>query len=366
MKHRVLISAGGTGGHVFPALALAQQISEQRQDVDILFAAGGLARNRFFPKEIYPFKSYPCATISPRKPWTLPLSCWRIAKGFTGSRSILQDFQPQVVVGFGSYYTLPMLLAAYSLKVPIVLHEQNSLPGKVNKLMSSRALFTGVHFPCSIKELAGNIVEVGMPLRKGFSLGSSTREQASEYFQLDPRLFTLLIFGGSQGAQRLNHVVWEALIQIPPTLRKHLQVIHIVGSPAENEKYQQKYQACSLPVRVKEFESRMDLAWQAADLVISRAGACSIAEQLEFEVPGILVPYPYATDKHQDKNAEFLVNEVGGAIMMQEDSLTASDLVREIIGMMDQAESKRKAMRVYKGSHRQRDLYSLVMEACGL
>lgn len=367
MQKKILITVGGTGGHVYPALSLAQQLKSSHPQLDILFAGGNLIANRYFEHGSFPYSSISCGSFAKKNPFSLTSACFSIAKGLWQSRRILKDFMPDLVVGFGSYYTLPTLLAAKLGKFPIVLHESNSIPGKVNRLMSPHAVLTGIHFPGTASLLKGKTIEVGMPLREGYKQGNNSSEICASYFQLetDKNKKTLLVFGGSQGAQALNQLVADTLSQYRTLLAPQLQIIHLTGNNETVAPFKQAYQQSGISACVKDFEKRMDLAWQAADLVISRAGAGTIAEEMEFEVPGILIPYPHAADSHQEKNAAFMVQTVKGAEMFHEKILTSEHLKNALSSFLENNAAKLKTMKnliqIYKENARQTDFCSLII-----
>lgn len=356
MGSRVVISVGGTGGHVYPALSLANRLINK--GVDVLFIGGKLDENKFFDKSTFSYRSVNCGSFTNRNPLKIMANMWYILQGVCQSRKFIKEYNPDLVVGFGSFYTFPTLIAAQLLGIPVILHEANSIPGKVNRFFSPYVEITGVHFPETMGMLKGKTAEVGMLLREGYKKGSKTRQEASAHFGLNPNITTLLIFGGSQGAKSINQVASEALIH---HFKGQIQVIHITGDANASRILKYKYHEKGLTACVKDYENAMDLAWQAADLMISRSGAGTIAEELEFEVPGILIPYPNSADQHQDKNAEFMASTVGGAIKCTEQGLTSKSLADKIELMLNNnLENLRQDMRIYKDRRRQTDLYDLV------
>lgn len=359
---KIMIATGGTGGHIYPAIALAQQLMQDSSDHEVLFVGGGLSGNRYFDPSVFNSSTVPCGAFTRKSPMALAKSCLNISHGIWQSRAIIRKFNPDVVVGFGSYYSFPPLIAAKLQSIPIVLHEANSIPGKVNRLLAPWAAAVGVHFPKTIDLLKGNCVEVGMPLRSGFQRGGTDPTLAASYFGLRPDRSTLLIFGGSQGAQAINSRVHGALKLL--TDRVPVQVIHIAGDDQSAESLQKIYAQSGIHACVKSFETRMDLAWQAADLVICRAGAGTIAEQFEFEVPGILVPFPRAADNHQEFNADFIVKTVGAGKMIKEESFNERFLAYHLLELFnnggDALMKMRVAMADYKKRVRTQDLCSLV------
>lgn len=352
MQKKVLITVGGTGGHVFPALALAQQLEEALPEIKIQFVGGKLNTNRYFDKGIFPYHSISCGSFSSKNPFSLGKSLYNIVKGIKQSKDLFKNFKPDLVIGFGSYHTLPSLLAAKLCKIPIVLHESNSIPGKVNRLISPYAVVTAVLFPDAIQSLKGHVVLSGVPLRKGFKKGSVSKQDALTYFGLTSVKPTLLVFGGSQGAKALNKVVLQAV-------DKELQVIHITGQEESVNELTEKYKQKGIDACVKGFETRMDLAWQASDFALCRAGSGTIAEALEFEVPCILIPYPFAADDHQKQNASFMVNTVGGGRILIEKDLKPHDLI-EAFNDFKNGKKMRQAIEKYKANYGQTDFCSLI------
>ncbi len=363
MGRRIMIATGGTGGHIFPAIALAQQLSVEDPSCEVVFVGGGLSENRYFDRGSYESYTVSCGSFVSRDPSKVALAVGKIARGIWQSRVIIKKFNPSVVVGFGSFYTFPPLVAARLLSVPIVLHESNSIPGKTTRLMSRWAALTGVQFPETVHLLNGNVLEVGMPLRAGFQQGSATKEAARSYFGLDMDWMVILVFGGSQGSKAIN----EALLQTFCAI-KHLpfQIIHIVGDTTLVRKVSHYYATHGIKASVKAFESRMDLAWQAADCVISRAGAGTIAELIEFEVPALLIPYPQAAEDHQTHNANFIAATVGGGMKLAEKEVTVERLSSTLSAFLCQQNEilagMRRAIRLYKSRARMKNLVTIVKE----
>ncbi len=365
MSRKVIITVGGTGGHIFPALALAKQLQRSAPDVKLMFVGGNLATNPYFDQGTFLYRSVDCSSLHGNLLKYLK-GAGSILRGWWQSRTAIREFKPDLIVGFGSYYTLPTLLAAKMLKVPIVLHEANSIPGKVNRLLARHAVVTGIHFPSAASLLDGKTLEVGMPLREGFHLGAITRVQARDYFFLDHDKITLLVFGGSQGAQAINKLVSDALTGHYKGQKDRLQVLHFTGDKTQAASIEKAYSDLGIRSCVKDFEKRMDYAWQSADLMISRSGAGTIAEQMEFEVPGILIPYPQASENHQNINADFMAKTVGGAVKFLEKQLTPALLAERIETILNHdhilLHSMRGAMRAYKRQERRKDLCALVLE----
>jgi UDP-N-acetylglucosamine--N-acetylmuramyl-(pentapeptide) pyrophosphoryl-undecaprenol N-acetylglucosamine transferase len=262
----------------------------------------------------------------------------RIAAGTLQTLGLLSTYKPDLVVGFGSFHTFPVLLAARLRHIPIILHEGNATPGRVNRLFSRRALLTGVQFPNT--KLLGKTVHMPLPLRPHEPLEPAAARTA---LGLDPDCHTIVVMGGSQGALRLNQVAHEAL-----STRTDIQVIHLTGHGKPLPPY-------PFPSYVVEFEHRMDLVWSAADLVIMRAGASSIAEHLAYRVPAILVPYPHAADDHQNANADRAI-AWGGAHKIREAQLTPMRL----LALLDEPTGRPRAPAP------ETDLYTTICQTLGL
>ena len=339
---KVVIGAGGTGGHVFPAQALAKQLQEKGYTV--LFMGKGLSTNKYFSRDVFSNVSIDSATPFQKGLFQKLLSLMSLGKGIWQAFQKLREFRPQLVVGFGSFHSFPVLAAAALLRIPISLFESNSVPGKVNRFFSRYSLFCGVQFPGATKWLKGTCHEVTMPFWKE-KQKSEGKKQASEYFSLEPDLFTVLVFGGSQGAAFINPIIAETLKQFHVE-HSPLQVIHMTGSEASSRTIQKYYQEQGLRSHVKPFEKNMHLAWAHADMVICRAGAATISEMIEFEVPAIFIPYPAATDGHQLKNALFLTEEVKGSLYLEEKMLTPN----ELLGLLKtcNVEEMKSALRAFK------------------
>ena len=363
MTKKILITVGGTGGHIYPAMALAKQLKCLDPSIKVMFAGGGLDRNRYFDKESLTHQNVSCGPLSLKKPWISLCSIWRILRGIKQSSSLISSFDPDLVVGFGSYHTLPTLLAAKLNGLPVILHEANRVPGRVNRLLSPYVHLTGVHFPDTALALKGKTLHIPTPLRDGFKLGTFTKEKSREYFGLKSDLLTLLVFGGSQGAKSINQLVADAIIK---DKINDMQILHFTGDASATAQLKQIYAQYGISANVQDFEPRMDIAWQASDLVISRSGAGTLTEQLEFEVPGILIPFPHAMDNHQESNADFMVHLVKGAVKYRESELDADRLAGALKGLLandhELLECMRQAMQDYKHQMRSKDLSSVVLD----
>lgn len=350
MAKCVVIAAGGTGGHVFPAEALASMLLPT---YEVVFLGHALSGNAFFDRNTFAYKDVLSSSFQKKQPLRFFSS---VIRGVIQAWRFLRALRPAVVVGFGSFHSFPVLVAAKVLRIPIVLFEPNAYPGRVNRWFSRWAEITAVQFGQATAFLQGQCQEVLPPLRQGKS--SVQKEDPWDYFGLQKQKKTFLIFGGSQGALALCQKVLDALALMQ---EEHYQVIHLVGTKVDRAEIQAQYEAMRMQACVKAFETRMDLAWQIADVAVCRSGAATLAELLAWEVPAILIPYPYAVDDHQRHNAQFWVQTVGGGAMIEEKDFTTERLSCLWKEMAEGgAERYQEAIRLYKKRHSPQTLFSLV------
>ncbi len=349
MQRTIIIAAGGTGGHLFPAQALAKQIST---DLHPVFMSAGLSDNQFFQKETYTFYDIPSATIFHKNFFMLLKAGGTLLRGVWKSLRILRKERPQFILGFGSFHSFPVLLAGKLLGIPFALYESNVRAGKVNRFLSKWARFSAVQFETDQIGLKGRIIPVKMPTQVMTHL-----EDPYEYFQVEKKKCVVLVFGGSRGACSINELTLEML----PKLQE-AQVIHILGRGQNLENVKKQYRDCGIKACIKAFEPKMFLAWTIADFCISRAGAMTLSEQIQFEVPSILIPYPYATENHQDFNADFMEKVVKGSYHLR--SVTLKTLTQSVQKFLDNPkvlEEKRSAISLFKNSRIRQDLTRVIL-----
>lgn len=352
---RILITAGGTGGHIYPAVSLAEELSTH--GVEILFAGYGLTKNAFFKQAPFQREEIVSGTLSLRRPFRSAIAVFKLSRGILQALCLLRKFCPDVVVGFGSYHTMPVLVAAKLLGIPIVLHEQNAFPGRVNRFLAPFAERVALHFKEAEEHLSRECDWVGMPLRKSVKEVKS-KVEAARYFGLEEGKPTLLIFGGSLGAKRLNRLAGEAVA----LTQNMFQVIHLTGSEEETHYFSRFYEDKKLPAAVKNFEEKMEMAWALADIAITRAGAVTIAELVEHEVPSIAIPFPKAQDNHQERNAKALFRKTAGGVTLPEEGLTALRLKEALECVFKHKDEMRRALKSYKAERPKESLTTLVME----
>jgi len=323
MKKRVLIAAGGTGGHLFPAQQLYVML---KGEADVLFAGGQLGSSPFFEKEKIPFKEI---AARPLKKGFF----FAALKGFWQSYKLIRSFKPDLIVGFGSYHVFPILLAAAFFRKKLVLFEANSTLGKVNRLFRPLAAFVAFQFPTVDN---GTLVP-WLPWKKCQERVKSV--EAKKMYGLDPEEKVILVFGGSQGASFLNETAPQAIAE----MQEKCQVIHLAG-PKDAERVRKEYKKLGIKAVVKPFEKEMAYAYSCADLALCRSGAGTVAELIRSELPSLLVPYPYATDNHQKKNGEYL-RDLGAARLIEQKEADSKRLVQELNALMDEREEKKIVLR---------------------
>ena len=306
---RIIISGGGTGGHIFPAVSIANAIKELRPDTEILFvgAEGRMEMHRV-PAAGYPIKGLPVAGFDRKNLFKNIPVLIKLFKSQRLARKIVKDFQPHAAVGVGGYASGPTLKVAGSMGIPTLLQEQNSYAGVTNKLLAKQAKTICVAYEGMERFFdKEKIILTGNPIRQGLLNHSTTREGAISTFGLDPNKRTILILGGSLGARTINQCLIENLDKVKSS---GVQFIWQTGKIYIEEAKAAVAKAGELPMlHVTDFISDMATAYCAADLVISRAGAGSISEFCLLQKPVILVPSPNVAEDHQTKNALALVNK---------------------------------------------------------
>ncbi len=353
---KIIIATGGTGGHIFPAQYLAEELV--KQGIEVLFVGGGLDTNRYFRKDRFPHRS---VTAHSLRGWGFWKGIVDVFRGYKECVRILEEEKPDLVIGFGSFYVFPVLVATWRKKIPYVLFEPNAIPGKVNRLFSRQALFTAVQFSSARDKLKGNSVEVQMPTAK---VEKADIARARDYFYLEPHRPTLLVFGGSQGAEAINNLLAETVVLFPPG-EVPFQIIHITGKTDPAQHLRRHYAELGLKSCVKAFEEKMPLAWSAADLVICRSGAATVAEQIAYGVPALFIPFPKAADDHQTSNARFVEDVVQGGRVFAQDQLTPERLKNELEILFDPIlqQKMRTALAVSQQGPQKPDLFNIILEA---
>ena len=319
---RVLIAAGGSGGHIFPAIALARTLKDRAADIDIRFVGGNKALDkRIFEKEGFSFSVLSSNKLPDKASWGLVVFFVKLAFDIINALSILLSHRPDVVVGFGGYVSFPIIFSASVFGIPKILHEQNVSAGRANKFLFRFADKIAISFKETgplLGPYARKIVFTGNPIRQEMFRGD--KALGITRFGLDARKFTILVMGGSQGAHFLNETFIRSLAGMVEASRRTLQVIHITGIKDYEWAMKEYDRLRPIEARVYSFIDRIEEAYSASDLVVTRSGASAIFELAFFAKAMILVPYPFA-NAHQAENAQIFF-ERGAAIKLDERSLS--------------------------------------------
>lgn len=333
---RIIISGGGTGGHIFPAVSIANAIKELQPETEILFvgAEGRMEMHRV-PAAGYPIKGLPVAGFDRKNLLKNIPVLIKLFKSQRLARKIVKEFRPHAAVGVGGYASGPTLKVAGSMGIPTLLQEQNSYAGVTNKLLAKQAKKICVAYEGMERFFdKEKIILTGNPVRQGLRNHTTTRKEAITSFGLDPNKRTILILGGSLGARTINQCLMGNLDKIKTS---GVQFIWQTGKIYIEEARAAVAQAGELPMlHVTDFISDMATAYSAADLVISRAGAGSISEFCLLQKPVILVPSPNVAEDHQTKNALALVNK--NAALYVKDADAKEQLLDKAIEAVNQPE----------------------------
>jgi len=326
---RILIAAGGTGGHIYPAIALAQELKSQSPDCEILFLGSeeGLERD-LVTKAGFELKLIKARALLRKlsyKALSAPFIC---AVGFFQALRIIKEFSPRFLVSFGGYVSLPAALAAISLGCPLLIHEQNILPGMTNRFLARFADKVFLSFEESKNYLSFDKSKgcvVGNPVRREIFLAD--RAEARQKLGYGPDDLVVMVVGGSQGARKINEVLVRALPRLKEI--KGLKLFHIVGK-RDSAWINQLLGKEDYPFYQKaDYLYNMAEVLAAADLVISRAGATALAEFMARGLPMILIPFPFSAEGHQKLNASW-AEEKGAAIVIEDELLSVEELCRQL------------------------------------
>ncbi len=313
---RVIISGGGTGGHIFPAIAIADEIKLRNPNVDVLFVgANGKMEMEKVPAAGYTIIGLNIAGFQRKITFSNFLLPFKIIGSLFNAYRIIKKFNPQVVIGVGGYASGPTLQAANFLKIPTLIQEQNSFPGKTNKILSKKVktictAYEGLErfFP------SDKIVLTGNPVRSEMVEIEGKRKEAFDFYELDSNKKTILIIGGSLGARTLNESVKAHLAEIQ---KNDFQVLWQCGKVYVDPLTTELANTNLSGIKMVQFIARMDLAYAMADIIISRAGAISVSELCLVKKPVILVPSPNVSEDHQTKNAMALVT-INAAVLVKD------------------------------------------------
>jgi UDP-N-acetylglucosamine--N-acetylmuramyl-(pentapeptide) pyrophosphoryl-undecaprenol N-acetylglucosamine transferase len=317
---KIILSGGGTGGHIYPALAIAGELKERLPGVQLLYVGtpAGM-ESRIVPEAGLAYASLDVSGIDRTSMLKASKSIVKFPNSFFQARSINKDFAPDIIIGTGGYVSFPIVLAGTFMGIKTIIHEQNAYPGLANRNLAKRVdriLLTfseaGQYLP------AGNIKVTGLPVRK--QMMHTDKQQARQSLGLDQNLFTILAFGGSLGAKTINNALLDF---IDRSRGEKLQIIWITGEAAYQEiqeKLAEKFDLKTIrpQITLLPYMNNMEQAMGAADLAVCRAGASTVSELEVIGLPAILVPFPFAADNHQEKNARALVNKNAAYLVIDE------------------------------------------------
>ena len=320
MSQTVLIACGGTGGHIYPGLAVGKALRDLGLEICFMGSDNRMEKDKI-PAEGYLFEGLPIRQLNKRHPFKSLLNLWQCMRL---ARQYLRQYQPAAVLGLGSYITVPVILAAWREKIPVILLDTNVVPGKANQYLARLAQVVALAHAQTARYLPSGVKShvTGSPIRPAILQGS--RERGLSIFGLQPDCLTLILMGGSQGAQLLNQVLVASLPELLAI--EHVQVVHMCGADHEQAVRLAAGEYAGHPrYRLLNYVDNMPDLLACADLAISRAGASMIAELLACQIPSVLVPGAFGGG-HQMDNARALA-EADAAVLLKESDLSATALV---------------------------------------
>ena len=341
---RFIVAGGGTGGHIYPALAISKELLKRHKGSELLYIGGSNGMEKdLVPREGIEFTGITVAGFKRKISFQTVVTIAKAGKGFFQSLSLVKKFNPDVVIGTGGYVSGPVLLAAIVLRKPIVIHEQNVYPGATNRMLAKQARVAAISWEESRKYLNGadKVVFTGNPVRE--DILNAEKNESLKKMGLNPELPKILVFGGSQGAARINETVLKAAPQIMKD--RKVQIVLVTGK----NKYEETVKtAREMGINIQEgikpntleksFESTMIIveymydmasAMASSDVVICRSGAITLAELTARGIPSILIPHPYVPDNVQEKNARALEAK-GAARVIVNNDLTPKTLTQTL------------------------------------
>ena len=313
---KVIMTGGGTGGHIYPALAIARGLQKRWPQTEIIFVGTkeGMEQG-IIPESGFELKTISAQGINRSSLIKAAGSALKVPVGFWQARSIIKGFKPDIVIGTGGYVSYPVVLAASIMQIKTIIHEQNAYPGLANRALAKRSERVLLTFPGAAAYFPPGITQVtGLPVRP--EITAASRQEAAAFFELKADRFTIVVVGGSRGAVRINQA---AAGLVPQLAADGVQIIWITGEQ-HFETISQSLSQPSIPdkVRIYPYLNNMELALAMADLAVCRAGAATLSELAVRGVPAILVPYPYAAENHQEKNARYLEKKGAALVVINE------------------------------------------------
>jgi UDP-N-acetylglucosamine--N-acetylmuramyl-(pentapeptide) pyrophosphoryl-undecaprenol N-acetylglucosamine transferase len=338
----ILIVCGGTGGHLFPGMALGEELLERNHQVLLVVSQKEIDQKALKGSTGFLIQTLPMVGWGGMRPDRLIRFLWKMAGALKKTRQIFRNFQPDVVMSMGGFSAVAPLLLAKRRKIPVCIHDSNAIPGKANRMGARFASVIALSFDEARRFFKGRRTELtGTPIRTALRAKSNLKASSAFEDLLSKAGFDLgqpvvLAMGGSQGARGLNRLVVEAARNLP----EHFQWIHLSGE-ADEKNVRENYASIRRKAIVFPFYQAMNELYSVADVAVSRSGAASLAELLEWAIPSILVPYPFAADRHQTANARVLV-DAGAAVMKEEKEWDGPALAGEIQSLVENMERQKE------------------------
>ena len=344
---RIVLSGGGTAGHINPALALADELQQRGHEVFYAGTPCGIEK-RLAQEAGLPFQEFEAQGFDRSNPKSLIPALSKMSKSTKQARAWFKELKPDAVVAFGGYVCIPVGRAAMSGNIPLIVHEQNSVMGLANKYLSKHAQAVALTYDNAAESVAkkDKVITVGNPVRS--SVLKATKAEGRAKFEMDENALCLLVFGGSLGAQHLN----TACVQLKDTLLSYenLEIIHITG-PKEFDRVTNLLNLTEQEAKrwhLISYDDDMGRTLAAADIVVSRAGATSLAEITARKIPALLVPYPYATGDHQTANAHSCV-EAGSAFLVADADVEKDIFKKRLCEIIENDELRKDMQEAAKG-----------------
>ncbi|MEI6633177.1 MAG: undecaprenyldiphospho-muramoylpentapeptide beta-N-acetylglucosaminyltransferase [Chlamydiota bacterium] len=343
---RIAFAAGGTGGHLYPALGVAEELLRRDRASECLFLVSRRGVERGVLEGFgFPFVELPASAFGSICSFRVVPALARMILAYREAGRLMRERGMQALVGFGAYVSVPPALSARAMGIGVVIHEANAVMGRANRLLSRVADAVALGMPSGERRRAGTRCEVtGIPLRRGIVRGME-RDEARRILGLPTGGFTLLVMGGSQGARALNDAAAGAAGILARV--KGMQVVHLAGERGCGE-VREAYRRAGLAAAVFPYIEEMERAYAAADLAVCRAGAMTLAELAQAGLPAITVPFPRAVGNHQEANAR-LYEKAGGAETLLERDLTPAGLAERVIRRAKDTAAREKMSRAMRG-----------------
>ncbi|MBM3249256.1 MAG: undecaprenyldiphospho-muramoylpentapeptide beta-N-acetylglucosaminyltransferase [Candidatus Omnitrophica bacterium] len=347
-RHRplkIIVATGESGGHIFPALSFLEALREKEKDLDALLVLPASCLKDKINLEAYRVEYLPICSIKPKLNRKNIGALFKFFKGTLMSFLLLAGFRPDLVVGFGGINSVPLLVFAWLFRIRTMIHEQNVHPGRANRLLMRFADRVAISFDQTrdfIRIDPDKLIFTGNPVRR--ELKRVEKNEALSFLGLEPDKFTLLVMGGSQGSRSINQGLLAAVSSIPQ--KDRFQIIHLSGRE-DYLKVRESYRGLNISAKVFDFLKPVHYAYSASDLVLSRSGAITVTEIMQFALPAILIPYPYAY-QHQLNNARILEKK-GCACIINDADLDKEILAEKLKGFLDDRQALSSMRSGYRG-----------------